>query len=38
MADIILNGTSVEIEVSDKIISSAYRSLRKLSIDYEILD
>lgn len=38
MTDILLEGDSVEIEVGDKNISSAYRSLRKLDIDYEIVE
>jgi len=35
---ILLDGDPVEIEVSDKKTSSAFRSIRKLDIDYEILD
>jgi len=33
-----LDGEPIEIEVSDKNSSSAYRTLRKLQIDYELLD
>ena len=35
--DILLDGSEVDIEVSDKTTSSAFRALRKLDIDYEIL-
>lgn len=38
LTDILLEGDSVEIEVGDKNISSAYRALRKLGIDYEIVE
>jgi len=38
LMEILLEGDAVEIEVADKNTSSAYRSLRKLDIDYEILD
>lgn len=38
MTDILLDGDAVEIEVSDKNSSSSFRGLRKLDIDYEILD
>ena len=38
LTDILLEGDAVDIEMDDKNASSAYRSLRKLSIDYEILD
>lgn len=34
----LLEGTTVDIEVSDKTTSSAFRALRKLEIDYEIVD
>ncbi len=34
----LLDGSPVEIEVSGKNTSSAYRALRKLNIDYELLD
>ena len=36
--DILLDGSPVEIEVGGKNTSSAYRALRKLDIDYELLD
>ena len=36
--DILLDGTSVDIEVSSKTTSSAFRALRKMDIDYEIMD
>ncbi|MBK5214115.1 MAG: hypothetical protein JJE55_10700 [Flavobacteriaceae bacterium] len=38
LTDILLEGDAVEIEVEDKDTASALRALRKLSIDYEILD
>ena len=38
LTDILLEGDPVEIELGDKNTSSAFRALRKLSIDYEILD
>ena len=38
LTDILLEGDSVDIEVDDKNISSAYRALRKLNIDYEIVE
>ncbi len=38
LTNILVEGTSVDIEVSDKKSSSATRSLRKLSIDYELID
>ena len=36
--DILLEGDPVEIEMKDKNAGSILRALRKLSIDYEILD
>jgi len=36
--DILLEGDAVEIEVADKNSSSAFRALRKLDIDYEIVE
>ena len=36
--DILLNGTEVEIEVEDKSHNSAMRLIRKLNIDYEIVE
>jgi len=38
LTDILLEGDPVDIEVDDKNTSSALRALRKLSIDYEILE
>ena len=38
LTDILLEGDSVEIEVDQKNSSSAFRALRKLGIDYEIVD
>ena len=38
LTDILLEGDQVDIEMDDKNSSSAYRALRKLSIDYEIAD
>jgi hypothetical protein len=38
LTDILLEGDPVDIEVEDKNSSSALRALRKLSIDYEILE
>lgn len=38
LTDILLDGDAVEVEVEDKNSSSAFRALRKLDIDYEILD
>lgn len=35
---ILLEGDAVDIEVEDKDSSSALRTLRKLSIDYEIVE
>ena len=37
LTDILLDGSPVDIEVSSNT-SSAFRALRKCSIDYEILD
>jgi len=34
----LLEGDTVDIEVEDKNTSSAFRALRKLSIDYEIVE
>jgi len=36
LTDILLNGSEIEIQVADNNISSVYRSLRKLDIDYDI--
>lgn len=38
LTDILLEGDAVDIEVADKNSGSALRSLRKLSIDYEIVE
>lgn len=38
VTEILLDGDSIEIEVDDKNSSSALRDLRKLNIEYEILD
>lgn len=38
LAGILLEGTPIEITVSDMTTSSSFRSLRKLDIDYEIME
>ena len=38
LADILLNGSEIEIEVQEKSQNSAMRSIRKLEIDYEIME
>ena len=38
LTDILLEGDPVDIEVQEKNSSSAFRALRKLSIDYEIVE
>ncbi len=38
LTDVLLDGTPIDIEVADKTTSSAFRALRKLNIDYEIMD
>jgi len=38
LTDILLEGDTVDIEVTDKNSGSALRALRKLDIDYEILE
>lgn len=38
LAAILLEGDPVDIEVEDKNSGSALRALRKLSIDYEIIE
>ena len=38
LTDILLEGDPVDIEMKDKNSSSAFRALRKLSIDYEIVE
>lgn len=38
LTDILLEGDAVDIEVEGKNTSSAFRALRKLSVDYEIVE
>ncbi|MFT4697783.1 MAG: hypothetical protein ACI9SJ_000914 [Flavobacteriaceae bacterium] len=38
LTDILLEGDAVDIELNDKNTGSALRALRKLSIDYEIIE
>jgi|TARA_B110000977_G_scaffold195419_1_gene273822 hypothetical protein len=38
LTEILLEGDAVDIEVEDKNTGSALRALRKLSIDYEIIE
>jgi hypothetical protein len=38
LTDILLEGDAVDIEVEDRNSGSALRALRKLSIDYEIVE
>ena len=38
LTDILLEGDAVTIEITDKNSSSAFRALRKLSINYEIIE
>ncbi|MGB3342479.1 MAG: hypothetical protein WBA61_01070 [Aequorivita sp.] len=38
LTDILLEGDAVDIEVDDKNSGSALRALRKLDIDYEIME
>ncbi len=38
LTDILLEGDPVDIEVGNKNSSSAFRALRKLDIDYEIVE
>ncbi|QCE40694.1 hypothetical protein [Psychroserpens sp. NJDZ02] len=38
LTDILLEGDAVDIELNDKNSGSALRALRKLDIDYEIID
>ncbi len=38
LAEILLEGDAVDIEVDDKNSASALRALRKLSIEYEIIE
>lgn len=38
LTEILLEGDAVDIELQDKNTGSALRALRKLSIEYEIID
>jgi hypothetical protein len=38
LTEILLEGDAVDIEVTDKNAGSALRALRKLDIDYEIIE
>ena len=38
LTDILLEGDAVDMEMEDKNASSAFRALRKLGIDYEIVE
>lgn len=38
ITDILLEGDAVDIEIEDKNAGSGLRALRKLSIDYEIVE
>jgi hypothetical protein len=38
MTNYLLDGTPIEIEVAEKTSSSAFRALRKLDIDYELME
>ena len=38
LTSILLEGDAVDIELEDRIAGSALRALRKLSIDYEIIE
>ncbi len=38
LAGFLLEGDAVDIEIADKTSGSALRALRKLSIDYEIIE
>jgi hypothetical protein len=38
LTEILLEGDAVDIEVEDKNSGSALRTLRKLSVDYEIIE
>lgn len=38
LTGILLEGDAVEIEIDDKDTASALRALRKLAIDYEIIE
>ena len=38
LIDILLEGDAVDIEIQDKNAGSALRALRKLDVDYEIIE
>lgn len=38
LTDILLEGDAVDIEIEDRSSSSALRTIRKLDIDYEIVE
>lgn len=38
LTEILLEGDAVDIEIKDKNAGSALRALRKLSVDYEIIE
>ncbi len=38
LTDILIEGDAIEVEIADRNSSSALRALRKLSIDYEIVE
>ncbi len=38
LTNILLDGSPIDIEVTGKTTSSAYRALRKLAIDYELVE
>lgn len=38
LTDILLEGDEVDIEIEDRNSSSAFRALRKLDIDYQIIE
>lgn len=38
LTDILIDGSPIDIEVDEKNTSSSFRAIRKLSIDYELMD
>lgn len=38
LTDILLEGDQIDVEIDDKNSSSSFRALRKLGIDYEIVE
>jgi hypothetical protein len=38
LTEILLEGDEVDIEIAERNCSSAYRALRKLDIDYQIIE